>query len=149
MARMYRVKPIEARFWSKVDFDGPGGCWLWTRGLDQDGYGQFRASTAMHSRAHRVAFALWYGYWPPEQTDHLCRTPRCVNPLHLEAVTPLVNTLRGDSPSALNAKKTHCKRGHPLAADNLRIKRGRTGRPLRICRTCRNADARARYVPRG
>ncbi len=53
--------------------------------------------------------------------DHLCRTPACINPAHMELVTNGENVLRGVCPAALNARKTHCKRGHPLDGANLRI----------------------------
>lgn len=42
-------------------------------------------------------------------------------------------------PALLNALKTHCKNGHELAGENLRIKTHR-GRPERVCLTCRRAD---------
>lgn len=65
--------------------------------------------------------------------DHLCRAPRCVNPDHLEAVTPKENTLRGVGPTAINAKKTHCVHGHEYTAKNTyRTKTG--GRSCRACR---------------
>lgn len=38
-------------------------------------------------------------------------------------------------PAMLNALKTHCKNGHELAGDNLRIKTHH-GRPARQCKTC-------------
>ncbi|AVO25175.1 HNH endonuclease [Rhodococcus phage Finch] len=34
------------------------------------------------------------------------------------------------------AKKTHCKRDHPLSGANLRIEKGRSG-PVRRCLTCK------------
>lgn len=45
--------------------------------------------------------------------DHLCGVTLCVNPAHLEVVTHRTNILRGNSPQAANARKTHCPRGHP------------------------------------
>jgi hypothetical protein len=51
--------------------------------------------------------------------DHLCGNRSCVRPDHLEPVTQRENTLRGGSFSAVNAKKTHCIRGHEFAGENL------------------------------
>lgn len=72
--------------------------------------------------------------------DHLCRVRGCVNPAHLEIVDNTTNILRGEGPTAQNARKTHCKRGHELNAENVRVCRGE-----RICWPCklqRHKDAR-------
>jgi hypothetical protein len=51
--------------------------------------------------------------------DHLiCSNRKCGNPAHLKLVTPKENILRGSGPCAVNARKTHCKRGHPLPTDS-------------------------------
>lgn len=126
---------VVARFWAKVDRNGPGGCWLWTAATAV-GYGHF--SWGPHSarkqvKAHRLAYELLVGPIPDGLTiDHLCRVTRCVNPAHLEPVTMRVNTLRGYGPSAINARRTRCIRGHRLSGDNLII--DWAGR--RQCRTC-------------
>ena len=107
------------RFWAKVDKHGAipahrpdlGCCWLWT-GTTRGGYGRFRFPGTRNGRmwgAHRFSFFL-AGHQVPRdlQLDHLCKVPACVRPEHLEAVTPRVNTLRSNSPSALNAQKEGC-----------------------------------------
>jgi hypothetical protein len=76
------------------------------------------------------------------QIDHLCRVTQCVNPDHLEAVTARENGRRSDNISSLNARKTHCKRGHPFDGDNLRIS-STTGE--RICRECIRTKGRERH----
>ena len=63
-------------------------------------------------------------------------------PEHLEPVTVRENLLRGEGPSALHAKKTHCPQGHPYAGDNLYI---HPTRGLRYCRTCGRERAAAKY----
>jgi hypothetical protein len=112
----------------------PNGCWRWTSARQGDQrYGVFQLRHHKQVMAHRLAYELFAGPIPSGyQIDHLCKNTICVNPEHLEAVTPRVNTLRSDNPPARNSQKTHCKRGHPLVAENLRVSPGR-----RVCATCR------------
>lgn len=112
-----------ARFWAKVNRDGPTHpvlgtpCWLWTR-FTHRGYGRFGIGKTRADRAHKVAWRLLRGVIPAGlQLDHLCRIRRCVNPAHLEPVSRRENILRGESPSARNARKTHCPQGHKLVID--------------------------------
>jgi hypothetical protein len=70
-----------------------GHCWLWTAGLDPDGYGKFRAPG--EQSAYRWSYTYHVGPIPEGlELDHLCRVRRCVNPWHLDPVTRLVNILR-------------------------------------------------------
>ncbi len=130
--------PPEPRFWSKVE--KTDGCWNWT-GTTNRGYGQFNINGGNRIYAHRFSYELTNGPIPERLTiDHLCRNPSCVNPEHLEVVTMRENLLRGNTLQAENARKTLCKKGHPLEGDNLvqcLLRRGK-----RICRTCRNERRR-------
>ena len=45
------------------------------------------------------------------------------------------NTLRGTSFAAINARKTHCKNGHELSGDNLKL----SANGWRSCRSCKRA----------
>jgi hypothetical protein len=73
------------------------------------------------TRAHRAVYEHVYGFLPKDRyIDHLCKVKCCVNPDHLEAVTHRENTMRSDGPSAINARKTHCIRGHELTPDNIK-----------------------------
>lgn len=70
-------------------------CWLWTGQRTYKGYGVVWMPPATSTTAHRATYAALVGPIPDGlQLDHLCRTPGCVHPLHLEPVTPLVNTRR-------------------------------------------------------
>jgi len=119
------VKTSNNRFWRHVDKNGPipeyrpdlGPCWLWTGAKDKDGYGRFRlADKVIYAHAFLIGKAPNALQW-----DHLCRAHACINPDHLEAVTQHSNILRGQSPSAKQARQTHCLHGHPLADTNLYI----------------------------
>lgn len=69
----------------------PDGCWLWTGGLDQDGYGKFWLD-GKTLRAHRAVYQLIYGIELDSETlHHKCRTRRCVNPDHLKPATQAEN----------------------------------------------------------
>lgn len=134
-----------ANFWKYVE-KLESGCWQWTGGKDHLGYGSFKGFARYPGKAYRFSYELHKGPIPKGLTiDHLCRNPSCVNPDHLEAVTNRVNQLRGFSPAAMNARKTHCKYGHPLSGDNLVLVSGKYDRPARQCRTCLRAHSRKAY----
>lgn len=102
-------RPAADRFWEKVD--KTGACWLWTGGLDKDGYGYFNLPHNRKVRAHRWAYEAAIGQIPKGlEVDHLCRIHACVNPDHLEAVTGRENRLRGDTKRPNN---TGWNRWHP------------------------------------
>lgn len=125
---------FEDRFWEKVASPRlPGECWIWTGATDGSGrYGAIYRDGGLR-RAHRVAYELMNGPIPPGLViDHLCRVTLCVNAAHLEIVTQRTNIMRGTAPTAANAIKTHCKRGHEFTAANTRLTRDGG----RACLTC-------------
>lgn len=103
-----------------------------------------RSGATRTMRAHVWAYEFMVEAVPDGlQLDHLCRKPACVNPEHLEPVSPRVNTLRGLAPSAMNAVKTHCKRGHGFTSTNTYLRTDGS----RVCRRCMSMH-RANYVTR-
>lgn len=116
-----------SRFWAKVDrSQGADACWPWTASGSR-GYGRIGFGGHQY-RAHRIAYELLVGPIPDGLViDHLCRNRGCCNPAHMEPVTFAENILRGEAPSAINARMVRCVNGHEFTARS-------NGR--RICRTC-------------
>jgi hypothetical protein len=134
---MPRHRPAEERFWEKVD--ARGDCWEWTGAATPTGYGTFFPTRTAPTRAYRYAWESLIGPIPAGMTlDHLCGNRRCVNPDHLRVATQRENALRGHSPAARNARKTHCNHGHSLSADNLHM----TPKGRRECVACRRRRGR-------
>jgi len=117
------------RFWAKIDKNGPlpqnrpdlGQCWTWKASPGRR-YGRAVNHDGQVYPAHTLAYLLVRGQFPKDlQPDHLCENTRCVNPWHLEWVTPRVNTMRSSkAPAAINARKTHCLHGHQFNDENTR-----------------------------
>jgi len=131
----------QARFWAKVT-KSPD-CWLWIGATASEGrYGA--ATLAGHVQpAHRVAYQLEVGEIPAGlDLDHLCRNTLCVRPDHLEPVTHRENVLRGDSPSAINAVRIVCQRGHTITGQQP------SGRLCLECRRENNRERTRRYRER-
>ncbi len=132
------------------------GCWLWQRYVDRQGYGM--TSSRTHRYAHRMVYAQMVGPIPEgRHLDHLCHTMdagceggvsckhrRCVNPAHLEPVTPKENTRRSHSFIADRAAQTHCIHGHEFTPENTYIRRN----GCRICKECRRINLRRLYARR-
>lgn len=130
--------PFPARLASRINFNAPGGCWVWTGETEykRGGYGKLAYSTSpmiwAYVKVHRVVYEFLVGPIPPGlHLDHLCRNPPCCNPAHLEAVTPRVNIMRGRSPMIVAHHAGSCVKGH--VNDFCRRPDGR----VIYCRACR------------
>lgn len=133
-----------ARFWGYVDLDGANGCWNWTGATSKDGYG-IMVVAQVTNYMPRYSWELHRGPITDDmEPDHLCRNRACVNPDHLEPVTHRVNVLRGESPTAINARKTHCRRGHEFDSENTYITPSTGGRNCRTCLEMHAANRRCR-----
>ena len=109
-------------------------CWLWTGATSAAGYGTYQVD-GKHVSAHRYFYELSFGPIPKGfQIDHLCRTRNCVAVKHMEVVTQRENILRGEGPSAQQARQTHCKRGHEFTEENTYHQPSRPN--SRRCRAC-------------
>lgn len=116
------------------------GCWLWQGSTTSKGYGLTAAAREAPNKpayVHRLVFTRLVGpIAEGMELDHLCRTRACANPAHLDPVTHRENVLRSPTaPAAINARKTHCKRGHPFGQPYEPGKR-------RSCGTCIKAYRR-------
>lgn len=120
----------------------PTPCWIWTGGVNGNGYGKLyrprNGGVQKYDLVHILSYRMAHGAVREGfVVDHRCSRRLCFNPDHLEAVTGLVNTLRGQGPTAINARKTECKRGHKLPET-------RNARGSRECLECRRERSRRR-----
>jgi len=88
-----------------------GDCWIYTgadngKGYGVVGVGSMRDGSRRTEYAHRVIYCAFVGPIPDGYViDHVrargCRSTKCVNPAHLEAVSNRENVCRGDRPRQL------------------------------------------------
>jgi HNH endonuclease len=112
-----RKRPLEERFWEKVDKNGPvpahrpelGPCWVWL-GCIGDGYGHI-GWNGKNRGAHIISYMLAHG--PIEAGNcvlHACDNRRCVNPLHLSV---------GDKKQNAQEREERGRGNHPRGACNI------------------------------
>lgn len=125
------------RFFTHVDQSAGGdGCWPWTGDISAKGYGRFFLQGVRYA-AHRWLFEQINGQVSLDmQLDHLCRVRNCVNPAHLEVVTPRENILRCE-----RVRASHCRNGHERTQVNVGI----DGRGRRFCRVCKDVRGKMRW----
>jgi hypothetical protein len=123
-----------------ASIDVRDGHWLWTGWANDDGYPYVRHD-GRDQPAHRVVYTLLVGPIPEGlELDHLCVTPMCVWPVHLEPVTHAENQLR------IRGRQKACRRaGHDWTIPT-NVRTRPNGR--RYCAECDRINLRARYAAR-
>jgi hypothetical protein len=147
-----RDRDPAARLWARINKNGPvstyrpdlGPCWIW-QGATSNGYGRVRFDGKTRL-VHRVVWVLTVGPFPKgREPDHLCRVRACCRPDHLDPVTQRINLLRGASPAAGYARRSHCTAGHPLEGPGADVYIHPDHPTWRHCRKCRRkASAKSR-----
>lgn len=83
VAKRYSLERSLEIMWKHIDRDGPNGCWIWTGGVNNMGYGKMKFGTKIMA-VHRLVYQLAHGFIKPRDWClHKCDTPRCVNPEHI------------------------------------------------------------------
>lgn len=142
------MKTLLEKFNERYEPEPNTGCWLWTAGWNRKiGYGLMYVRGRGRfgiEYAHRLSYELFNGPLVKGMTiDHLCRVRLCVNPKHLEQVTRGENVLRGIGFAAVNARKTHCDRGHAYSVENSPSWNRKNNR---ICKACHEISHRKANV---
>lgn len=124
----------------RIEARSSGGCWEWTGYINPStGYAMLGTRRVKNERmAYRLMYLVVHGAIPGgRHIDHLCRNRRCVNPYHLEAVTPSINNLRA---VAFRTPSGRCRNGHVYTDATTRFRSNGTRR----CLVCRRAEIRNR-----
>jgi len=135
-----RISELPARIGSRLEVDEADGHWLWTGWTNNFGY-PFVRWEGRDQPTYRIVWTLLVAPIPDGlEIDHLCVTPRCCNPGHLEPVTHAENQRR------IAERFGRCRRmGHDWS-DPRNVYTRRNGR--RWCAECSRIDQRLAWKER-
>lgn len=150
MASTYWFTPEQAK--KIIDRIEPqeNGCWWYKGAPNRKGYAETRIGwpTTKHILIHRLSWIYYKGDIPDGMVlDHICHDPaickggvtcehrRCVNPDHLQVVTPTEN---GQRTVRLLKYRTHCAKGHNLENNTIQF----PSRTTTICHTCKKENSK-------
>jgi hypothetical protein len=127
--------PLLDRFFERA-IPNEAGCYIWNGAVTKWGYGNFYVRNrpkVKHTVSHKWIWEFIHGPTPDGlELHHSCENKLCVNPAHLELLTPAEHSLR----HADARRKTHCYRGHLLEGENVSIRFRTNGRSYQVCREC-------------
>lgn len=133
MARIHGWR-FAGRFAEKVQVTDD--CWLWAGSVGAKGHARINIGGRTVTTAYRVTYAVAHGpIRKGQHVHHLCETPNCVNPAHLESMAPGAHR-RHHNPGGI------CARGHDLTIEACRRADGSTIY-CRACRREKRTEARA------
>lgn len=138
--RGWKRQPFEVRLWGNIE--ATEGCWLWRGNRSSDGYGRIHAFGKRH-RVHRLVYELVVA--PVADTDfvhHKCENKLCVNPEHLEAMSP-------NKHNTLHMARTICRRGHVYEGHKAENRDGGLANRCFVCHRQRQRNYYERLRARG
>lgn len=144
MSILTSESPVIRRIMGASKIDPETGCWVWAKAPSRAGkkrnpaaYPGEIVAGGRRMKAHRAMCEAFHGAIPSGyEVDHTCRTTLCVNPYHLEAVTP------GENMRRRYELITHCPNDHEYTSENTALRRSGQGYTSRICKTCERDRAR-------
>ena len=106
------TRPIEERFWEKIDRSGGhDACWEFQGARHTFGYGKIGVAGGHPQDAHRLAWQFTHGDIPEGmEVCHQCDNPPCCNPAHL-----FLGTRKENAHDAMRKGRTTIGERNPMA----------------------------------